>query len=369
MLPDDPMNVAGWFNLDQSTWSMVVKPDLTPDNSVGALVHSRFKPMHDVSKPVAADAQLSWETRRYLDGDEPPWPGANLRNGCLVFDLIDKSGWNTGTSFGGDIFGGLIHAFTNIGTDGLNAGTTTLPDPNMPPEYYESGFMGTLPATPGVIFRETEHTAIQASEFSWKPATDVGVVAGGHSMPMVNELISLAVQAAGDLTAAIPGVPPLGGIADAVLKPFYTDVFLAFGKWKDVDRAQRLGWSHYHEKWAEGADKAYTIAWLLVMRSGMWQTREVTRHTLTVADGAPWRVGQRGYGHFFLGDRVGSVPLGMEPGQIFVDRVTELTLSWSRTQSPTWKIVIGEREPEDPLAKAWEQIQDILSMLAELGVL
>lgn len=185
MLPDNPMDPDQWFNLDQSTWSQVVKPDLTPDNSVGAIVHSRFKTMHEVSRKIVADAQLSWEARRYLDGDPPPWPGANLRHGTLVWDLVDKSGWNTGTSFGGNLFSGLIRAFTSIGGDGLSQSLETLPDPNVPAEYYQPGNTQQSPSMPGVVYVEGEHTGIQASMYSFKNATDVGVVAGGHSMPGV----------------------------------------------------------------------------------------------------------------------------------------------------------------------------------------
>ncbi|MEA1798952.1 Gp37-like protein [Rhodococcus qingshengii] len=369
MLPDDPMDPNGWNNFDQSTWWNVVKPDLEPDHSVGAIVHSRFKNMHDVSKKIVADAQLSWEPRRYLQGDPPPWPGANIRHGCLVWDLIDKSGWNTGTSFGGNIFEGLFHELINIGADGITENVEQVDDPNVPGEYLTPGYKGTIPSMPGVVYREGEHTGIQASEFSHKPATDVGVVAGGHSMPGVNELISAAVQMVGDLTAMIPGVPPLGGVADAILKPLYTDVFLAFGKWKSPQRAQRLGGSHYHEKWAEGGDRAYTLAFLLAMRAGMWSTRETNRVTLTVADGAPWRIGQRGHGHFFLGDRVAFSVLGMKPGRLFVERVSELTLAWDRDSTPGWQIQIGQREAEDPVARMAEDMQDFLGMLQELGVM
>lgn len=368
MLPDDPMDPNGWNNFDQSTWWNVVKPDLEPDHSVGAIVHSRFKNMHDVSKKIVADAQLSWEPRRYFDGDPPPWPGANLRNGCIVWDLIDKSGWTTGTSFGGNIFEGLFRELINIGADGITENVEQVDDPNVPGEYLVPGFKGTVPSMPGVVYRDGEHTGIQASEFGHKPATDVGVVAGGHSMPGVNELISAAVQMVGDLTAMIPGVPPLGGVADAILKPLYTDVFLAFGKWKSPQRAQRLGGSHYHEKWAEGGDRAYTLAFLLAMRAGMWSTRETNRVTLTVADGAPWRIGQRGHGHFFLGDRVAFSVLGMEPGRLFVERVSELTLAWDRDSTPGWQIQIGQREAEDPVARMAEDMQDFLGMLQELGV-
>lgn len=368
MLPSNPMHLAGWSTLDQSTWWNVVMPDIDVDNSVGAIVHSRFKNMHEVSKKIVADAQLSWEPRRWFTGDPPPWPGANLRNGCIVWDLIDKSGWNTGTSFGGNIFEGLFRELINIGADGITENVEQVDDPNVPGEYLIPGFKGTIPSMPGVVYREGEHTGIQASEFSHKPATDVGVVAGGNSMPGINEGFSALIQMAGDLTAMIPGVPPLGGVADAVLKPLYTDVFMAFGKWKSPQRAARLGGSHYHEKWADGADKAYTLAFLLAMRAGMWETRETNSVTLTVADGAPWRIGQRGHGHFFLGDRVAFSVLGMAPGRLFVERVSELTLAWDRDTTPSWQIQIGQRVAEDPIARMAEDMQDFLGMLQELGV-
>ena len=367
-IPDDPLDASKWFNFDQSTWWQVVKPDLTPDNSVGAIVHSRMKNMHEIGKKVLADAQLMWEPRRYLEGDEPPWPGANLRHGCLVWDLIDKSGWNTGTSFKGDIFSGLVRELVNIGGDGITENVEQIPDPNVPAEYYQPGKKGTLPSMPGVVFRQTEHSAIQNSSFLWKPATAVGSVAGGHSMPGVNEAISAAVQMAGDLVAAIIGVPPVGGAADALLAPLYTDVLMAFGKIGNQQRARRLGGSRYHETRAEGADRAYTLAYLIAQRTAMYNSREQVRATLTVADGAPWRIGQSGHGHFFLGDRVAFNVLGMPPGKLYVERVSELTLSWSRTESPTWKIVIGQREPEDPVIQALETIQEIFGVLNDLGV-
>lgn len=87
MLPNNPLDLSQWFNLDQSTWSMVVKPDQgETDNSPLAVCHSRFKYFHEVSKPIAEDAQLTPVFRRWFTGDPPPWPGAVLRHGCLVID-------------------------------------------------------------------------------------------------------------------------------------------------------------------------------------------------------------------------------------------------------------------------------------------
>lgn len=373
-LPDDPLDPNGspWFGTEMSNWSQAVMPlTFEDDPSVFAVVHSRFKTMHDVGKRIVDDAQLSWEPRRYLDGDPPPWPGANLRHGCLVWDLVDHSGWDKETSFAGNIFTGLIRAFTSIGSSGMDEGITVIEDPAFPPEYSEPGYLGTIPKAPGIILRDGKRTGVQSSSFKWLPATDVGVVTGGHSMPGVNELISAAIQMAGDLIAAMLFVPPIGGAVDAVLKPLYTDTILAFMKWKDIGRAQDLGWSHYHETWGEGADRAYTLAALIALRTGMWRTRERSSHTVVVADGTEGlRVGQNGRGNCYIGTRIGSTVKDWgEPGRVYVDRVSELTLSYSRTQSPAFRLTIGQRPDEDPILKGMEMIQEMFSIAQELGVL
>lgn len=167
----------------------------------------------------------------------------------------------------------------------------------------------------------------------------------------------------------IPGVPPLGGVADAVLKPLYTDVFLAFGQYRNTVREQRTGPNHYYEKWADGGDRAYTLAWLLAMRTGMWQTRELNRASITVEDGCPYRVGENGWGDFFLGDRVAFNVEGMPPGKLYVECVSELKIEWARDKAPVWVIQIGQREPEDPIIKAYEMLQEFLGIMRDLGVL
>lgn len=366
-LPDNPMDLGGWFDLDQSNWTQVVKPDLTPDTSVGAIVHSRFATMHEVSRKTVADGQLSWEYRRYLDGDPQPWPGANLRHGTIVWDLVDKSGWNTGTSFGGSLFAGLVREFTSISGNGIDQSLETVDDPNIPGSYFASGVLGTDPSMPAVVFRDGEHTAVQESTFTHKPPGSVGILAGGSSMPGVNEGIRATIQAVGDALAMIPGVPPVGGIADALISPIFMDVFMAFGKHRNVQRANELGAFYYHERFQDGADKAYTLAWLLAMRTGMWETREINSVAVSLINGAPWRVGQNGLGHFFVGDRVGFA-LEAFAGRIIVERVSELTLSWSRSSPPTWEIQIGARQHTDPVVELFEKFQDIRGLLQALGV-
>ncbi|MFC8182396.1 phage tail protein [Rhodococcus sp. NPDC057297] len=369
-LPDNPLDKSQWNNFNQSTWWNVVKPTMQGDvdNSLPAIVHSRMKTMFDTSKKIAADSQLLWVCRRYLPGDPLPWEGANLRYGCLVWDLVDKSGFNTGTAFRGNLFAGIIKEFLNIHGDGITETVEQVDDPNVPGVYPTPEVRGTTPANPGVVFWESEMSGIQSSEFFQKPAGAVGSVAGGHSMPGVNELISATVQMIGDLTAMIPFVPPLGGIADALLKPLYTDVFLAFGKIKSSSRARRSGGAHYHEEFAEGADKAYTLGYLLAQRAQMWKTREVRSCTLKVADSAPWTVGDFGGGDFFLGDRVGFNIIGMPTGVVYVEQVSELNISWDRDTAPVWDITIGQRVAKDPVIEAYEAIQEIFSLVQELGV-
>ncbi|MFI9507578.1 hypothetical protein [Nocardia sp. NPDC052566] len=531
MLPDDPLDPKQWFNFDQSTWSMVVAPgDIHSDSSPFAIPFSRMKSAYDMSKRIMQDGQLSWVARRYLTGDPPPWPGANLRHGCLVFDIIDKSGWTSGTSFGGNLATGLDRARINIASDGLTEGIDIISDPAFPPEYTQPGWLGTLPQAPWVVLRQG--IGVQSSTFKWRPATDVQVTTGGHSSPGVNELISAAINCVsgstiiegpdgderidvlaerggpfrvwsvtprgrrvaatadfafkkgrtelfeytlangrkltattqhrwltragwmptekatigtevatvdhsrlamadseaqapsndlpdsawlgiaegiavefsavvsiephgvadfydlhvpgwvnysgngiwshntiGDLIAAAVFIPPIGGALDAVLKPLYTDTILAFMAWKSPARAQRAGWSHYHEKWGDGADRAYTLAALIALRTGFWATREQISHSVVVADAAPYLVGARGYGHMDIGDRVGTTVMGMPGGKVYVDRITELTMGWSRTESPAWKIQVGVREFEDPVLKAYEAIQEILGIAQDLGVL
>ncbi|WP_329405396.1 hypothetical protein OG563_26400 [Nocardia vinacea] len=533
-MPDDPLNASGWFDLNQSNWSMVVKPAVfETDTSLPSLVISRMKSIHEATRKIVEDAQLTWVFRRYLAGDPPPWPGANLRHGCLVIDLIE-SGAHSLTSFFGNLFDGLVKAFIGITDDGLDGDVDIVDDPNVvPPEYLDPNFLGTVPKAPWVIYRDGPHTGIQTSQFTVQPATDVGVVAGGKSAPFVNEIIGAAIEATGDAIAAAVVIPPIGGTLEQLLRPLYTDcvsgdtlidgpdgaeridiltaraqpfrvwaltpsgervaavastafkkgraplfeftlddgrtitvtgqhrflteqgwrrsmllfpgnriavadhdripnaftrtivprdqvpdteyaavrestavryaqivsivprgeqdfydlhvpgwenysaaggvwnhnTILAFGKWKDVRRAQKLGWSRYHEHFAQGADRAYTLGWLLAMRAGMWATREQVSHEVVVADGAPFKIGAQGYGHFYLGDRVGSTVRGMPPGKIWVDRVTQVTLVWDRDQAPTWKIVLGHRDIRDPVVKAWEALQEVLGLIQDLGVL
>ncbi|SHS97853.1 Bacteriophage protein [Mycobacteroides abscessus subsp. abscessus] len=417
-LPDNPLDPSEWFplSLNISNWRNIVKPfPFLGDNSNLTVVFSRFKTFHDVAKRVVEDAQLTITCRRYLHGEDPhPFEDLRgelnigpledllslipIRHGCLVWDIDDKSEWGTETAFGGSLLVGFVRAMVTIAADGTTEGVDVFTgDPTFPGEYGNPLFMGTSPKAPWVVFQEGAYTGIKSSEFIYHEATDTSFVTGGHSMPGINEAISAGINIGGDfLTSfinsqlaalgAIGGaidLPPLGGLMDAVAKPFYEDVFGAFMEVPTLraagmslpiagleDIVTGLGDFHYYEGWADGVDKAFTLSAVMSVRAKMWATRPYTSHLIKVSDASPYYIGEKGFGHFWLGDRVGTTVLGYpDPDMIFVERVNKIKYAWDQDGPKGWEIAIGYREPQDPLLKVFEAIRDINGAMGQLGVL
>ncbi|MEV4156054.1 phage tail protein [Nocardia salmonicida] len=377
-LPDNPLDASEWFNLDMSNWSIVVKPhDLLADSSVWTLLNSRFKMFHDLAKDTLATAQLMVTTRRWLVGDPPPWPGANLRNGALVVDIVDKSGFTTGTSEGGSVLDGLVYTAQVYTEDYLGTTRNVMPDPNTE-EYQQPGWLGTMSKAPWVIFRPDRNTGVQTSSFTITPFTDVQILTGGHSPEQVNAGVKQAITSAGQLAGGLLQIATVGlgdwsaiggQLAETWLYPGFKDTLLAWVSYKDPIRAAQAGWSHYYEHFQDGADDAYSLNSLTALSSALWATRSFYSHELTVADGQPYFIGDQGHGHFFLGDRVGATVHGMPPDEIYIDQVTQLELAWARDQTPAWQITIGtNQEVEEPLVKSMRKIDEIKSTMHDLGV-
>ncbi|QJD52003.1 minor tail protein [Mycobacterium phage MK4] len=417
-LPDNPLDPSEWMPLsfNISNWRNIVKPfPLIGDNSNLTIVFSRFQSFHDVAKKTLEDAQLTIVCRRYLKGEDPH-PFENLRgelnigpledllslipirHGCLVWDIIDNSGWGSETAFGGSWLTGFIRAVVNIASDGMTEGIDVFTgDPSFPGEYYTPWFLGTSPQAPWIVFEEGPYTGIKSSEFKYYEATDTSFVAGGESMPGVNEAISAAVNMGGDfLTSLINSalaslgafggaidLPPLGGMMDAVAKPLYENVFLAFQEYPTLRAVGQplpiplleasetgLGDFHYYEGWVENATKAFTLSAFLATRAKIWETRAHTAHTIKVSDAAPYYVGEPGYGHFWLGSRVGTTVLGFPiPDTVFVERVSKIGYKWGKDGPKGWELEIGYREPQDPVLKLFELIQRFNGAMGQLGIL
>ncbi|OBJ41320.1 phage tail protein [Mycolicibacterium mucogenicum] len=410
-IPDNPLDINEWmpFSFNPANWRNIVKPfPFLGDNSPITIVFSRFKSFFDVAKKVLAESQLTIEVRRYLDGDPHPFEDLKgelnvdfiedlfqhipIRHGCAVWDIVDNSDWGEGSSWGGSLLTGLVRTIQGVSSDGMTPNVDLYQgDPEFPGDYYVPWYLGTAPKVPWVVFEEGVWTGIKSSEFNYYEATATSFLMGGHSMPGINEAISAGVNMAGDfLTSLINSalaaggafgtaidLPPLGGVMDAVAKIFYEDVFFAFMEVPAVFRAggipgvkNGLGDFHYNEAWCDGADRAFTLSAILAARMQLWATRDRTAHTIKVSDAAPYYAGAPGYGHFWIGNRVGTCPLGWpNPFTIFVERVTRLKYSWGKDGPKGWEIAVGYREPEDPVLKAFEMIRDLNSNLGALGVL
>ncbi|MET8430169.1 hypothetical protein [Nocardia sp. NPDC004860] len=197
-LPDDPMN-QGSSAPGMGNWSVVVKPtEFLDDMNAGTLwsvPNSRFKYWTEMSKDILADAELSVICRRFLtDDDEQPIAGQTLRNGCLVIDIVDKSGYYSDTSNGGDPFLGLKRTVAKFTDDFLDDFQDAIVDPAVPGSYGVPGQKLTDKTCPYVVYMEGEETGIESSKFTYTPSTAIQIVTGGHSMPFVNELISACVS-------------------------------------------------------------------------------------------------------------------------------------------------------------------------------
>jgi hypothetical protein len=379
-LPDDPQDQSSAPATLMSNWPVAVKPTTFLDDmnagTIWSVPNSRFKRWVDMSKDILEDAQLSIQVRRFIASeDEQPIEGQTLRTGCLVVDILDKSGYWTDTSNGGDPFLGLRRTFAQFAEDFVDAFEEDVVSPTIPDSYKVPGLRLTDKTCPYVIYLEGEETGIESSKFAFTPSTARQIVAGGHSFPFVNELISAAIQTAGDLLAAAVVIPPIGGAVDAVAQVFYWDTIAAWANIESASRKTNGGWGTPFEVLASGSDRAYTLEMLLSIRKSLHDTRSWFSHEINIRDGAPWFIGDNGKGHFFIGDRIGAQVIGtqvvgngptvlyVDDHTIYVDRVRELTLAWDRESPPEWVPVIGEKE------KNKDRGQRALAMVAELGSL
>ncbi|NKS42310.1 hypothetical protein GS496_17325 [Rhodococcus hoagii] len=370
-MPSDPMAPANRVGLNQQAWSVVVKPiSFTESMASGALWGigtSRFKNFHEIAKVMMQDGEITPVVRRYLAGDPLPWPGANVRHGCVVVSFEDRSGRWTGTSNGGSKWDGLRRTIDQFSSDFIDSTAQVISDTSIPVSYFQPGSKRTQKELPFAVWRDGEETGLESYKFRKTPAKGIQVVTGGQSMPGVNEAISAAIQMAGDLTAMIPGVPPIGGALDEIFKPLYTNVLFAWMVAKSNARANNSGWTRYFEYFQEGGGKAYTIASLMVLRAGFWATRSFDSHEFSVVDAAPFIIGETG--HVWVGDRAGYTIRGDQSGRIYMDRVSKVSLAWSRDAPVQYALTIGDsRALEDPGQKVWERIEAYASAFQQLGV-
>jgi hypothetical protein len=417
-LPDDPTDLTEWMgpSFNPSVWRNIVKPyPFFADNSPITTVFSRFGTFYDTVKQTLEEHQLTLTCRRYLpDRDPHPFDDLKgiwgiplvedllqlipLREGCLVWDIEDNSGWGSETAFGGSWLTGFVRAVAVLASDGQLEGVDVFSgDYTFPGEYYRPEYMGTSPTAPWVVFEEGPLTGITSSEFSYYEATDTSFLAGGQSAPGINEAISAAINIGGDfLTSfinsqlsalAIVGgaidLPPLGGLIDAIAQPLYSDVFGAFQETPTLRASgmklpiaglegvnSSLGDFHYYENMVESPMPAFTLGSTAASFAEQYKTRTRTAHTIKVSDAAPYLFGERGYGHCWLGHRVGTSVLGYPvEDQLFVERIRKIKYKIDKDGPSGWEVEIGYREPKNPALNILEKIKAFNGAMGVAGIL
>jgi hypothetical protein len=363
---------------------IVVKPSNFGDSVAppALVVGSIRTSIFDVAAPILEDAELQWDLRRWFKGDPEPWPGAgtNFRDGTLMVGIVDKSGFRQGTSLGGNLLTGLTRSIADVTSnyveDSYNLFTGEAIDET---GYRLPGILGTLPAHPYVIYRDGDITGIQTSEFSRSPGGPGRITVGGESMPGVDELIAAAIQYGGDVAGDNIGavisvgigynisVGSLGGALNAFLEPIYRDSILAHMSVPLLDRVARQGWGHYLETNSSQVTQAYTAASVMDLRRRRRETDPDTAFTLTVANASPWLIGANGFGHWWLGDRVGGTQKYLMP-RVFVRRCRELDLDWGAGKGLVVAKFGDTRNKKDAIERLAELTSRAIGGLGEIGL-
>lgn len=372
--------------LDPSTWSgglwaqsqIVVMPGRLSDSiAPTTIITGTIKqPWLDVMAPILEDAELQVVTRRWLKGDPEPWAGAgtNWRNGTLFVDIVDKSGWQTGTSLGGNLATGLVRSIAGVTSNYVEDTYDLLTgEPANVDGYKRPFWLFTGAAAPYVVYRDGEITGVEDFKFNQAPGGPCKITAGGQSMPGVNELLEAVIGYAGDvlgdnLVINGYGVGSLGNILNAFLMPILKNSILAFMSVPLIGRAAQQGWGHYLETAATGVTQAYTPASLMDLRKRRRETDPDNGFSFSVANATPWLIGDNGQGHWWLGDRVGATTrlLG---AKVFVTRCRELNLPLSNSEAPMWSAKFGDlKSQQDAGDKAIALVATTAAALQEIGL-
>ena len=381
--PDQwPVNPLDMWQQSQ----IIVKPRKIGDSvaPLALVVGSIRTSIFDVAAPILEDAEMQWDLRRWFIGDPEPWPGAGtewIRNGTLFVDIADKSGFRRGTSIGGNLFTGLTRTIASLTSNHVEDSYDLFTGETIDETGFRlPGFLSTPPAHPYVVYRDGDITGIQTSEFSISPGGAGRITVGGQSMPGVDELISAAIRYGGDvlgdnlnavITAVVGtsvSVGSLGAALDAFLNPIYKDSILAHMSVPLLLRVAKQGWGHYLETTSTNVTQAYTAASVMDLRARRRETDPDKEFTLTVANASPWLIGDRGFGHWWHGDRVGGTSKYLMP-RVFVRRNRELTIDWGDGKGVTIAGKFADtRNAKDAIEKLAELTAKAMSGLQEIGL-
>lgn len=354
-LPDDPFDPDQWDDLwDWGDWQCHIKCNPLPldDSSLWTALGTRMNPVDAVIADALDDAQLTLRWRRIFtdegETEDGLMFGVQPANGALVLEIVDDSGYRsplTGTFLHGTVFDGMVRSVAQYAGGFIEDTALQITDDESlyPDEYWGPGFLGTLAAAPWLVIRDSSYTPIETSELTWSPATAVSVIVGGDN-PAADALAEMVIQTTGSLIGyfLLGGFSALGDIAAGVIMPFLVGTIAAWLEWKNIGRAQNLGWVHLWELYQQGAENnSWSLSALAALRGGFLATRSQTSHTMALR-GDMWAIPGV---HYHIGSRIGSTCRGYG-GMVFVNQVEELLGSWDHGQSSplTFTVKAGQNK-------------------------
>lgn len=336
-LPNDPFDPDQWLDIVQwEDWQCHIKCNPLPldDSSLWTLLATRMNPLDSVLADSLEDAQLTLKYRRCFSDEGETESGLLFvntpANGALVFEIVDDSGYHsplTGTFLSGTIVDGFVRSVITYAGGFIEDTVSTVTDNETmyPDAYYGPGFLGTLAEAPWLVFRDSSWSPIETSELTWSPATAVSVIVGGDN-PAADAIVRLIIQTTGDILGyfLLAGFSSLGSIAADAIMPFLVGTIAAWLEWKNIGRAQQLGWVHLWELYQQGGENnSWSLSALAALRGGFLASRSETSHTLSLRNGH-WAIPGV---HFHVGSRVGSTNRAYQ-NLIFTSQVSELIPSW-----------------------------------------
>lgn len=377
-LPDDPFDLSQWLGLlpsEWDNWQCHIKANPIPldDSSLWTVLGTRMNPIDSVLADALDDAQLTIRWRRCFSDEGESVTGVLFvevpANGALIFEIVDDSGYYNpllgGTYLGGTIIDGLARSAAQYIGGFIEDSAQLLTDDEtyQPDEYFGSGWLATLAVMPWLIIRDSSWSPVETSELTWSPATAVSVVVGGDN-PAADAVARLIIEVSGNLLGyfLLGGFSSAGTIAADVIMPFLQGTIAAWLEWKNIGRAQNLGWIHLWELYQQGAENnSWSLSALAALRGGFLASKSETSHTLSLR-GNSWIIPGA---HFFIGSRIGSTKRGYN-NKIFVAQVEEIIPSWDHSGNTplSVQVKIGQNKAAmstgERLARLVKKMRDIL---------
>jgi hypothetical protein len=230
------------------------------------------------------------------------------------------------------------------------------------------------PNPPQVIWWDGQWNGMQNTDLAWSRDNTKTTMVGSKSPVLINEAQTFGIKyalaelsdliyyaAPGGLAAyqgsvQTPGTPGL----DSLYQNQLDDVLFAWERFTDPIRALYAGdvaWQEHYQKGSSGT--AYTLASILDMRLGDWNTRTFAIFQAKTYDAHPWIANY----DYFLGDRVGFEQNGI----IYVDNIYSIKRTWSWSEPLVVSATVGEhRDMGDPFAAAFKTIGTLYNLVSSV---